>query len=303
MSAQYETIRTELDEHGVLTLTLSRPEILNAFNMRMMHELLDALDKSDKNDAVRAVVMTGAGRGFCAGADLSSGEDTFDYERRQDQANRSPKRTAAGKVDYSAEQIRDGGGRVTLRIYDSLKPILAAVNGAAAGVGATMQLPMDWRIASDKARFGFVFTRRGIVPEACSSWFLPRLVGIAQALDWCYAGRVFDAAEAKAGGLVQEVVAADDLLEAAYARARRWCEQSAPVSVALSRHMLWQGLGMGHPMDAHKMDSRAIYARGRQSDPKEGVRAFLDKRKAAFADKVSSDMPEVYPFAPPPRYE
>ena len=302
MASHYETIRTELDEHGVLTLTLTRPEIMNAFNLRMMHELIDAFDKSDRDDGVRAVVMTGEGRAFCAGADLSSGEDTFDYERRQDAANRSPKRKADGKVDYSTEQIRDGGGRVTLRIYESLKPILAAVNGAAAGVGATMQLPMDWRIASEKARFGFVFTRRGIVPEACSSWFLPRLVGMPQALDWCYTGRVFDAAEAKAGGLVQELVAPEDLMEAAHQRARQWCEQSAPVSVALSRHMMWQGLGMGHPMDAHKMDSRAIYARGRQSDPKEGVRAFLDKRNAKFADKVSSDMPEVYPFSKPPRY-
>jgi len=202
----YETIKYEVAEQ-ILTITLNRPDKLNAFNAQMQAELIDAFDAADKDDNVRAIIVTGAGRGFCAGADLSSGADTFDRDAR-----RGPvKRFADGKVDYSDPQVRDGGGQVTLRIFKCLKPVIAAVNGPAVGIGVTMQLAMDIRIASDAARFGFVFSQRGIVPEAASSWFLPRIVGISQALEWCYSGRVFPAQEALAGRLVSKVVPPDDL--------------------------------------------------------------------------------------------
>ena len=201
-----------------------------------------------------------------------------------------------GEVDWSHEGVRDGGGRVTLRIFECLKPVIGAINGPAVGIGVTMQLPMDIRIASENARFGFVFARRGIVPEACSSWFLPRLVGISQAMEWCATGRVFDAQEALRGGLVSKVVKAEELLPTAYAIAREIADNTAPVSVALTRQMMWRMLGADHPMEGHKIDSRAIYARGRQADAKEGVVSFLEKRPAAFPDKVSKDMPAFYPW-------
>ncbi|MFN3371727.1 MAG: crotonase/enoyl-CoA hydratase family protein [Sphingomonadaceae bacterium] len=291
---------------GIATLTLARPDRLNAFTGRMMHEIIAAFDETDSNDEVRAVIVTGAGRAFCAGADLSEGAKTFDYAARTDpnssRAGEASPVRADGTVDYSHEAVRDGGGRVTLRIFESLKPVIAAVNGPAVGVGATMQLPMDIRLASTQARFGFVFARRGIVPEACSSWFLPRLVGISRAMEWCATGRVFDAEEALAGGLVRSLHAPEDLLPAARALAREIADNTAPVSVALTRQMLWRMLGADHPMEAHRVDSRAIYARGRQADAKEGVVSFLEKRPARFPDRVSADMPDFVPWWQPRAY-
>jgi enoyl-CoA hydratase/carnithine racemase len=287
----YETILYSVEDE-ILTITLNRPEKLNAYNATMQAELIDAFDRADADDGVRAIIVTGAGRGFCAGADLSSGADTFDRD-----AKRGPvRRLANGDVDYSDAMARDGGGQVTLRIFKCLKPVIAAVNGPAVGIGATMQLAMDFRIASDAARFGFVFSQRGIVPEAASSWFLPRLVGISQALEWCYSGRVFPAQEALAGRLVSKVVPPDELLPAARALARSFIDKTAPVSVALIRQMMWRMMGADDPMEAHKIDSRGIYARGRSNDVKEGVVAFLEKRPAEFKDKVSTDMPDYFPW-------
>ncbi|MBN9040487.1 MAG: enoyl-CoA hydratase [Rhizobiales bacterium 62-47] len=287
----YQTIKYDVADQ-ILTITLNRPDKLNAFNATMMTELIAAFDQADADDNVRAIIVTGEGRAFCAGADLSSGADTFDRD-----AKRGPvKRTASGDVDYSDPNIRDGGGQVTLRIFKCLKPVIAAVNGPAVGIGVTMQLPMDIRIASDTARFGFVFSQRGIVPEAASSWFLPRLVGISQALEWCYSGRVFPAQEALAGRLVSKVVPPDQLLPTARELARSFIEKTAPVSVALIRQMMWRMLGADDPMEAHKVDSRGIYARGRSDDVKEGVMSFLEKRPAQFKNKVSTDMPSYFPW-------
>jgi enoyl-CoA hydratase/carnithine racemase len=280
----------------IATLTLNRPDKLNAFTGTMMMEMIKAFDMADADDNVRVVVVTGAGRGFCAGADLSQGAKTFDYESRSDRPEKAGVPVKNGEVDWSHEGVRDGGGRVTLRIFECLKPVIGAINGPAVGIGVTMQLPMDIRIASENARFGFVFARRGIVPEACSSWFLPRLVGISRAMEWCATGRVFDAQEALRGGLVSKVVKAEELLPTAYALAREIADNTAPVSVALTRQMMWRMLGADHPMEGHKIDSRAIYARGRQGDAKEGVVSFLEKRPAAFPDKVSKDMPAFYPW-------
>ncbi len=289
--AEFETLKLEL-EAGVATLTLNRPEKLNAFNVVMNKELIAAFDVTDAEDEVRAVIVTGAGRGFCAGADLSGGASTFDYAQR-DSGNLA-ERTEAGVY-------RDGGGLVVLRIFESLKPVITAVNGAAVGVGATMQLPMDIRLASTEARFGFVFARRGVTPEACSSWFLPRLVGMPQALEWCYTGRVFGAQEALDGGLVRSLHAPDDLLPAARALAREIADNAAPVSVALTRQLMWRMAGAEHPMIAHRHDSRAIQARGASADSAEGVSSFLEKRPAAFPNLVSQDLPDIWPgwSAPP----
>jgi len=276
----YTDIRYEVDE-GIATVTLNRPGKLNAFTRAMRGELIDAFSRADANDGVRAVIVTGAGRAFCAGADLSAGSSTFDYAKR----------------DGLTEQThRDGGGQVTLRIFEMKKPVIAAVNGPAVGIGATMQLPMDVRIASSEARFGFVFTRRGIVPEACSSWFLPRVVGIGQALEWTLTGRVFGADEALAGGLVQRVVAPEDLLPAARALAREIADHTAPVAVALARQMMWRMLGADHPMEAHKVDSRGIFHLGRSPDVAEGIAAFKEKRAPRFGMRVSRDMPPYYPW-------
>lgn len=287
----YEQIAYEVEDQ-ILTITLNRPDKLNAFTATMQKELIDAFDRADADDNVRAVIVTGAGRGFCAGADLSSGADTFDRD-----AKRGPvKKLDSGAVDYSDPNVRDGGGQVTLRIYKSLKPVIGAINGPAVGIGVTMQLPMDVRIASDVARFGFVFSQRGIVPEAASSWFLPRLVGISQALEWCYSGRVFDAQEALAGRLVSKVVPPDQLLPTARALAHSFIDKTAPVSIALIRQMMWRMMGADDPMEAHKVDSRGIYARGRSADVKEGVMAFLEKRPAQFTNKVSADMPDYFPW-------
>jgi enoyl-CoA hydratase/carnithine racemase len=268
---------------GVATVTLHRPDKLNAFTVRMMYELIEAFDKTDADDAVRAVIVTGAGRAFCAGADVSGGGQTFDYESQ-------------GSTEV--KEFRDGGGLVSLRIFESTKPVIAAFNGPAVGVGVTMTLPMDVRIASSSARFGFVFARRGIVPEAASSWFLPRIVGISQAAEWCYTGRVFPAEEALAGRLVSRVVAPEALMDTARGIAREIVENTAPVSVSLTRAMLWRMLGADHPMEAHRVDSKAIFERGRSADAIEGVTAFLQKRPAAFPMRASSDMPAFYPWWP-----
>jgi enoyl-CoA hydratase/carnithine racemase len=275
----YETLEIARED-GVLVLTLSRPERLNALNPAMLEELLRVLDEIDADDAVRAVVVTGAGRAFCAGADLGGGGGTFDRSGGG----------GAGGVP------RDGGGLVTLRLFECRKPIIAAVNGAAVGVGATMTLPMDVRIASEKARFGFVFARRGIVPEAASSWFLPRVVGISQAMEWVATGRIFPAAEALAGRLVSRVVPEAELLPAAKALGREIAENTSAVSVCLARQMLWKMLGADHPMAAHQLDSRLIHAMGASPDAYEGVQSFLDKRPARFTMKVSRDLPQPYPW-------
>ncbi|GGD98700.1 enoyl-CoA hydratase [Polymorphobacter glacialis] len=289
----FTQIALEIDG-PVATITLDREAKMNAFTGTMMEEMIAAFDVTDADDSVRAVIVTGRGRAFCAGADLSAGAATFDYEKLA--GPKSGPVREDGSVDYSHEAVRDGGGRVTLRIFKSLKPVIAAVNGAAVGIGVTMQLAMDVRMASESARFGFVFARRGIVPEAGSSWFLSKLVGLPQALEWCMSGRVFGAEEALKGGLVRSVHAADDLLPAARALAIEIAENTSPVSVAMTRQMLWRMAGAASPWDAHKLDSRAIYARGRAGDAKEGVVSFLEKRPPVYPDKVSSDMPDFYPW-------
>lgn len=280
-------------EGGIATITLNRPEKLNAFNVQMMKDLIAAFDATDADDAVRAVIVTGAGRAFCAGADLSAGAETFNYDARG----------AEDKEAGAREGVqRDGGGLVTLRIFESLKPVIAAVNGPAVGVGVTMQLAMDIRLASEAARYGFVFARRGLNPEAASSWFLPRLVGVQTALEWCYTGRIFPAQEAFDKGLVRSLHAPDDLLPAAAALAREIADNTAPVSVALTRQLIWRMAGAAHPMEAHRADSRGIQARGKSGDAREGVTAFLEKRQPNYPDKVSADLPDIWPHWTPPAF-
>lgn len=280
--AEFETIRFDVAD-GVATITLNRPDKLNAFTPKMAYELIAAFDHTDADDEVRAVIVTGAGRAFCAGADLSgAGGDTFNYDGQGKD----------GAFARDAKVHRDRGGLAALRIFESLKPVIAAVNGPAVGVGATLLLPMDIRVASYNARFGFVFTRRGIVPESCSSWFLPRLVGLSTALEWCATGRVFDAAEAKARGLVRSLHNPEELLAEATALAREIAENTAPVSVALARRMLLDMMGEPHPMAAHRLESALMEARGKSGDAREGVTSFLEKRAACFPDKVSRNMPD-----------
>ncbi|WP_411288230.1 crotonase/enoyl-CoA hydratase family protein [Phenylobacterium sp.] len=281
----FETL-TYAAEAGIALVTLNRPEKLNAFNTQMMRELIDVFDVTDADDAVRCVIVTGAGRAFCAGADLSAGAQTFDYEARGGEALAERQKDGVQ---------RDGGGLVTLRIFDSLKPVIAAVNGAAVGIGATMQLAMDIRLASTEARYGFVFARRGLNPEAASSWFLPRLVGVQTALEWCYTGRLFPAQEALDRGLVRSLHAPDDLLPAARALAREIADNTAPVSVAITRQLIWRMAGAAHPMEAHRADSRGIQARGRSGDAREGVSSFLEKRQPNYPDRVSTDLPGIWP--------
>jgi enoyl-CoA hydratase/carnithine racemase len=275
----FETILYEAAD-GVCTVTLNRPDKLNAVNGTMIDELLGAFDRADEDDGVRAVIVTGAGRAFCAGADLSAGARTF--------ARAS-----------SAAEHRDGGGRVTLRLFDLKKPVIAAINGAAVGFGITFTLAMDVRVASTAARVGFVFARRGVVPEACSTWFLPRLVGIAQAAEWVYSGRVFDADEALRGRLVSRVVEPGALIPAARALAREIADNTSGVSVALSRQLMWKLLGADHPMEAHRLDSQGMFWTGRSADAFEGVSAFVEKRPAHFTLKPSVDMPPFYPWWEP----
>lgn len=284
----FQDIRYAVEE-GIATITLNRPDKMNAFTGRMMHEIIAALDATDADDDVKVVIFTGAGRAYCAGADLSSGGETF----------------AKGGSDVQTKQgvPRDGGGLVALRIFESLKPVIGAINGAAVGVGVTMTLPMDIRIASEDAKFGFVFARRGIVPEACSSYFLPRIVGIQRATEWVYTGRVFPASEALDGGLVRSVHPAADLMGVARGLAREIADNTAPVSVAMSRRMLWRMLGASHPMEAHRADSRGIQERGRSADSREGVMSFLEKRAAVYPDRVSDGLPDIFPGWEDPGFE
>lgn len=276
MLSRMAAIRLDISD-SVATITLDRPDKLNAFTTTMGYELIEAFDTCDRDDAVRAVVLTGAGRAFCAGADLSAGAETF-----------------VAPEEAATEDFRDGGGELVLRMFESRKPIIAAINGPAVGVGITMTLAADFRLAADNARIGFVFNRRGIVPESCSSWFLPRLVSMQKALDWVYSGRLIDAAEAHEAGLFYGLYPAESLLEQAYALACRITEHSAPVSVALSRQMLWRGLGADHPMIAHRVESRGIHSRGASADAKEGVSSFLEKRPARYPDSVARDLPDVF---------
>lgn len=285
-------IEIDVSDH-IMTITLSRPDQLNAFTVTMLGEMLEAFDRADADDDVRVVIVTGAGRGFCAGADLSMGASTFDYEGQ-------------GPLEGSgtdAKVIRDGGGILTLRIFRCTKPVIAAINGPAVGVGATMTLPMDLRLASTTARFGFVFAARGIVPEAASSWFLPRIVGISKALEWCYSARVFDASEALGGGLVRSLHEPDDLLPAARGLAKEIITNSAPVSVAMTRMMLWRMLGEDHPMAAHRVDSRAVSTLGRTPDAMEGITAFFEKRPARWSMSVNDDLPGFVPWWDEPGFE
>ena len=273
---------------GIATLTMDRPEALNAFTGTMMHEMIAAFDQIDADDAVRVVVVTGRGRAFCAGADLSSGGATFSR--------------GGSDVVTDAGVPRDGGGLLTLRIFDCKKPVIAAINGHAVGVGVTMTLAMDIRLVAEGSKIGFVFARRGIVPEACSSWFLPRIVGISTAAEWCFTGRILTPDEALAGGLVRSVHSVAELLPAAYALAREIADNTAPVSVALTRQMLWRMLGEDHPMAAHRVDSRAILERGRSEDAREGVTSFLEKRPPQFTLGVSADLPDVFPEWTDPQF-
>ncbi len=282
----YEQILAEKDD-GVLTITLNRPERLNAWTGQMGQELRETFDDADADDGVRAIIVTGAGRGFCAGADLEGGGDTFDYSKR----------------DTAGAAGRDNGGQFTLRVFESTKPVIAAINGPAVGIGATMTLPMDVRLAADDARIGFVFARRGIIPEAASSWFLPRVVGISQAMEWVATGRVFDAQEGLERGLLRSLHPKAELLDAARGLAREIADNTAPVSVALARRLMWRMLGAEHPMYAHRADSRGMVARGQSADAVEGVTSFLEKRPAAFTDRVSDGLPDVMPGWRAPEFE
>lgn len=287
----FTQIKYEIDG-PVATITLSRPEKMNAYTRHMMGEICAAMDMADGNDAVRAVIFTGAGeRAFCAGADLTpeGGGGPFSSDEPVD--------------DLSDESVRDGGGRLTLRLFQSSKPLISACNGVAVGIGATMQLPMDFRLAADTARYGFVFARRGIVPEAASSWFLPKIVGISQALEWCMTGRVFDAEEALRGGLVRSVHPAAELLDAARGLALEIADNTSAVSVAMTRAMLWRLSAADHPMMAHRVDSRSIFRLSKGADAQEGIESFLEKRPPEFPGKVSRDMPDFYPWWDEPGYE
>jgi enoyl-CoA hydratase/carnithine racemase len=277
----FETILYDVAD-AVATVTLNRPDRLNAVNTTVIRELVAAFDQADGDDGVRAVIVTGAGRAFCAGADLGGGGATFAG-------------SGAGRSERP-EDHRDGGGLVTLRIFEMKKPVIAAINGPAVGFGVTLTLAMDVRLASSAARLGFVFARRGVVPEACSTWFLPRLVGIAQAAEWAYTGRVFSAEEARAGGLVSRVVAPEALLGTARELAREIADNTSAVSVALIRQMLWQMLGADHPMEAHRLDSLGMWHTGRSADAREGVTSFLEKRPPHFTGRPSKDMPPFYPW-------
>ena len=280
-----EQITTDLTDR-ILTITLNRPERLNAWTAQMAQELMEAFDRADADDEARVVIVTGAGRGFCAGADLAGAGDTFDYDKR----------------GFSGEVPRDNGGQFTLRVFDCTKPVIAAINGPAVGVGATMTLPMDIRLAADDAKLGFVFARRGIIPEACSSWFLPRIVGVGQAMEWVATGRVFSAQEALAARLVSALHPKEELIERARELATEIVTNTAPVSVATARQLLYRMLGASHPMEAHRADSRGMYARGRSADAREGVTSFLEKRPADFPDRVSEGLPELFPGWEPPQF-
>jgi enoyl-CoA hydratase/carnithine racemase len=288
-------ILTEVED-GILTITLNRPEKLNAFNPDMAGDLLAAFDRADNDDAVRAVIVTGAGRGFCAGADMSAGTAVFDFDNRPDKAALGSPVRPDGSVDYSHAAVRDNAGKVSLRIHACLKPVIGAINGAAIGAGMTMTLPMDFRLASEESKFAMPFVRRGIVPEGTSSWFLPRIVGITIALDWSMSGRMFSAEEALQAGLLKSLHPADELIPAARELASTLSDGTSPVAVALTRQMMWRGLATDDPMQAHRIESRGVYTRGRSADAREGITAFMEKRSAAFPDRPSRDLPDYYPW-------
>jgi enoyl-CoA hydratase/carnithine racemase len=277
---KFETLRTETKENSLI-IYLSREERMNAFTLTMQQELVAALDEAENMDEIKSIIFTGDGKAYCAGADLSSGGDTFDNRKGREKTN---------------NVVRDSGGLLTLRLFKSKKPLIAAVNGAAVGIGATMLLPMDFRICSEEARFGFVFARRGIVPEAASSWFLPRLVGITKALELCYSGKIISAKEAEDINLVSEVLPKEQLLDRALAVANEFTAESSQISIALTRQMMWRMLGADDPMEAHKIDSRGVFELGQSGEAIEGVKSFLEKRPPSFPGKVSKDMPSFYPW-------
>lgn len=282
----YETLEVELKE-GILTVALHRPDRMNAFNMTMADELVRVMDYADATDEVRCVILTGKGKAFCAGADLEAGGETFDAERGD---------LTLSEQAPPAGGHRDPGGIVTLRFFQSKKPLIAAINGHAVGIGITMTLPCDVRLVAENAKIGFVFTQRGIVPEACSTWFLPRLVGISKALDWTLSGRVFPAQEGHESGLFSQIVTADELQETARQIARTFADATSAVSVALTRQSMWRGLTVSHPMEAHRVESRGMFYMGAREDAREGVESFLEKRPAEFSMKVSQDLPDGFPW-------
>ena len=300
----FEEITYEVADR-IATITLNRPDKMNAFTHRMVHELVAALDEADADDEVRAVIVTGAGGNFCAGADMSqAGVDTFKRTSEPYEPGRSTGSVdQGGGAERNDHEGRDGGGIVSLRLFQSLKPLIGAVNGVAVGVGSTMLLPMDIRLASTDARFGFVFTQRGIAPEAASSWFLPRVVGISQALEWCFSGRVFDAQEALDARLVKSIHEPDELLPAARAIAMQIVENTSSVAVAMTRQQLWRMLGASHPMEAHRVESAAVPQLGEMSDVAEGIASFFEKRPPQFTLGPSTDMPDVYPWFDEPEFE
>ena len=275
-----ETVRTEVRENSLI-IYLSREERMNAFTLTMQQEIVKVLDDAEEDDDIKAIIFTGDGKAYCAGADLSSGGDTFDNRKGREKTN---------------DVVRDSGGLLTLRLFKCKKPLIAAVNGAAVGIGATMLLPMDTRICSDQARFGFVFAKRGIVPEAASSWFLPRLIGINKALELCYTGKVISAEEAKEIKLVSEILNQDKLIDRALEIAKEFTAESSQISIALTRQMMWRMLGADDPMEAHKIDSRAVFELGQSGEAIEGVNSFLEKRPPSFPGKVSKDMPSFFPW-------
>ena len=282
MLKEYKTIILE-EVDSVAILKLNRPKKLNAFNMQMLDDMLDAIDEINTNDNIKSLVITGEGKAFCAGADLSLGEKTFNknFDTRE---------------EFNSDFRRDAGGILNLKIYNSLKPVIAASNGDAVGVGATMQLPADIRIASKKSRYGFVFAKRGIVPDGCASWFLPKIVGISSALELCYSGKIIDATEAYRIGLVNYLVEDDQLISKAIEISDMFCDSSAPVSIAMTRHMLWSLSADDSPENAHVIESKLIDSRGLSDDAKEGVMSFLEKRSANFKNKISSDLPDDFPW-------
>jgi enoyl-CoA hydratase/carnithine racemase len=306
MTGTYETILYQVEDR-VATITLNRPDRLNAFTTQMARDLVAVFSETDADDEVRAVIVTGAGRGFCAGADLESGGATFDHAREADNGaaaagDTGARDTAARDTAARDTAARDTGGLVSLRIFRSLKPVIGAINGPAVGVGASMTLPMDVRLMADHTKMGFVFSARGIVPDAAASWFLPRVVGISQAAEWCLTGRVFPATEALAGGLVRSLHPAGELLDAAGALGREMATNVAPVSAVITRQLLWRMLGAAHPMDAHRVDSRAIAQTGSMADAVEGVTSFLEKRTPEWKLRPSQDTPDWYPWWEEPTY-
>jgi enoyl-CoA hydratase/carnithine racemase len=282
---EFETLRYEVQDR-ILTLTLNRPERMNAFTGQMCEELLAAFDRADADDNVKVVIVTGEGKAFCAGSDLEKGSDTWKNHTEH----------LARQAQTKERYVGDGGGRVTRRIFDFTKPVIAAINGPAVGVGLTMTLAMDIRLCVPNAKLGFVFAGRGIVPEACSSWFLPRLVGISKALEWCYAARVFRSEEGLAAGLLRSLHEPQELLPAARQLAQEFIDTSSAVSIAMVRQMMWRMLGAPHPIDAHELDTAGLAALGKSNDAREGIAAFLEKRKPNFQDRVSQDMPAFYPW-------